>query len=550
LSVGDCANRLAHSDPIADCDSVANRITDRDRLGNPNADCDSVANCITDRDRLADQVRDAHCDAQCDRRTNGDSLPERDADAHSIEHCDPVWAAAVRLSTIHLDCRRTPMNNRFHTFRWLTTVALLIATALIPASSVTAAQQPPFDVQFSGVIVTVPATAAEPWVIAGQIVAVDATTRVRLSTGAVAVGMWADVTAKRLADDSLRAIMIIVRPPEVRLKGPVTAKAESGIGAWVVAGQTIWVTADTTFSQRGGPVDVGHWVEVSALEDPAGVLTALRVRGIELQETVEVFGAIQAYSDASWVVSAISAAVTPETLVMGEPQVGLLAHASALLLESGGLAALVLQPAWHEPGAACPRVQITGMVKSLPGGGLDGLWQVDGQSVEVTSSTVIAQAKGLVEVGAVVQATGWRSGDRVIAGHVSVLSSPSGGGQSFHLAGPIESKPDNGVLGAWTIGGQQIQVTRQTRLHGVEQARLGEPAEAGGLQQRDGVRIATWLRTRTQGGPGPQPSVTPQPSHTPSVTPGSSHTPSRTPQSSGTPGGGPQPTHTPRPGRP
>jgi hypothetical protein len=421
-------------------------------------------------------------------------------------------------------------------------VAILIAVTIVglaPVLTARAASGPAFDLKFAGVITAAPAQPGDPWQIGGQTVTVNALTRIRLSTDTVAPGMWADVTAKRQLDDSLLALQIVVMPPEIRLKGPISAMPADGIGAWIVAGQVIQVTTDTKISQRGGVLDVGAWAEVYAVEDPIGTLTATRIRGIEVQEDIEVYGAIQVCSDAACTLSAVPLVVNSETLISEDPQVGLLAHASAALQDDGTLLALTLKVEWQEPGGARPQVQIVGTVQSLPAQDLNGIWVVEGQEVVVTASTVIVQVKGLVEVGAHVQVLGWPAAGKIIASQVTVLSSPSGGGQSFHIWGLVESMPGNGVLGTWTIAGQQVEVTRQTRLHGAEQIRLGEPVEAGGLQLQAGVRVATWLRTRTQGGPGPQPSMTPQPSHTPSVTPEPSHTPS------GTPGVGPQPTHTP-----
>jgi len=303
------------------------------------------------------------------------------------------------------------MNRQSRAIRWLIASALLLATVLWSVLPTLAAPQTALDIKFSGVITAVPAAAGEPWEIAGQILAVNAATRVRLTCGPAAAGTWADVTAQRQADDSLLALHIAVRPPEVRVKGPVVFKPEGGIGAWGIAGQTLWVTAETTISQRGGPVDVGYWVEVYAVEEPAGTLTVSRLRGIELQEDVEVFGALQAFSETSWRLSSIPVAVTPETLIAGEPQVGLLAHAAALLQADGTLLGLVVKALWQEPNSGRPQVQFTGTVQSLPTGGLNGHWQVDGRDVEVTASTTIGQAKGLVEVGAQVYVTGWQTAE-------------------------------------------------------------------------------------------------------------------------------------------
>jgi hypothetical protein len=433
----------------------------------------------------------------------------------------------------------------------------LLAALLLPASATLAEMEEVFDVQFSGVIDAVPAAAGDPWQVAGYTVAVNATTRVRLTTGPAAEGMWADVRAQRLADDSLLALDIVARPPEVRLKGPLTAKPEDGIGAWIIAGQTIWVTADTVFSQRSGPIEVGQWVEVYAMEDVEeadGKLIAVRVRGIESCEDVEVYGAIQSFGDTQWILSRIPVGVTPNTLVLGQPHLGLLAHAAAEVTDTG-LEARVFKVDWLEPKRGPIIVQFSGVIEALPEDSLLGLWQVNGQTVEVLESTQLFQVKGLAVVGAHVHVTGWQGAESIVATSITVLASPSGSGQTFAVRGNIEALPQGGLLGAWTIAGQKIQVTRQTRIHGEQFVRLGSPAEAGGLQYQNGVRQTTWVRVREMAGPGPQPSQTPQPTHTPtggpSATPptsGPGPQPSQTPQPTHCPGNGPCATVTP--GRP
>lgn len=423
----------------------------------------------------------------------------------------------------------------------LAALFLALVIGLMPSLTVAAAPELLTGVKFTGVIDAVPAADDAPWQIAGQTVTVNAATRIRLIAGPAAAGKWAVVDARRLADDTLVALTITVVPPEVRLKGPITARPDDGIGAWTIAGQTIQVTAETVISERGGPVTVGSWAEVFAIEDPAGVLTAVRMRGVESAENIEVYGAIQAFSDASWTLSSIVVPANGDTHVVSEPQAGLLAHAVAAPQDDGSLLALVFRVTWQEIGRIRQPIVTTGVIETLPAEGLTGDWTVSGRVIQVTDTTVIIQIKGLVEVGARVHVMGWLSGDKIVATQITVLTSPSGTGRPFQLRGTIEAMPEHGVLGTWVINGQAIEITRQTRIHGAANARLGAPAEAAGLQTRDGVRLTTWLRIQDRSGPGPQPttSVTPNPSRTPSVTP----------EPSGTPGGGgPQPSRTP--GRP
>lgn len=412
--------------------------------------------------------------------------------------------------------RNTVLSNRFSR---LLAAMLLLAVTLAPAIPALAESGPNFTVKFSGVVDVVPAVRGDPWQVAGQTLIVDDATQVRLPKGPAAVGMWADVTAKRQIDDSWLLTAISIRPAEVRLKGPLTAKPEDGIGPWTVAGQTIWCTEETSLSQRSGPVEVGKWVEMHAVEDPAGTLVGVRVRGIESTEDAEVFGTIQSVSATQWILSSIPVTATVDTVIVGEPQVGLLAHA-AVELAGDGLTARVFKVYWNEPTGRRQPVQLIGVVEALPADGLVGEWQVSGKTVEVSSATQIFQVKGLVELDARVHVTGLQVADRIVAASITVLSSSSGNGQPFTLHGNIEALPENGLIGAWTINGEQVQVTRQTRIHGEQYVRLGAPVEAGGVKYQNGVRVLTWARVRELSGTGPRPTEVPSPRPMPTRTPG------------------------------
>ena len=71
--------------------------------------------------------------------------------------------------------------------------------------------------------------------------------------------------------------------------------------------------------------------------------------GIETQPDVEVFGAIEVFSDTSWTLSGIVLTTNTDTLIQGDPAVGLLAHAAALLQSDDLLLALRLRVAINQP---------------------------------------------------------------------------------------------------------------------------------------------------------------------------------------------------------
>ncbi len=110
---------------------------------------------------------------------------------------------------------------------WLIVLTLVVATFLPALPAQAEVGTPRFDVQFSGVITQVPASPGYPvgtWKIAGRDILVTTSTRVLPTSPAATAGMWADVMAKRQTDGTLLALKVIVRPPEIRIKGPIAAK--------------------------------------------------------------------------------------------------------------------------------------------------------------------------------------------------------------------------------------------------------------------------------------------------------------------------------------
>jgi hypothetical protein len=397
---------------------------------------------------------------------------------------------------------------------WLIVLTLVVATFLPALPAQAEAGTPRFDVQFSGVITQVPASPDYPvgvWKIAGRDILVTTSTRVLPTSPAATAGMWADVMAKRQVDGTLLALKVIVRPPEIRIKGPIADKPADpkGIGDWTIAGLTITVTDKTKISDRGGPLDIGDWAEVYALRDGMKLI-AVRMRGIEIQPDIEIFGAIEACGDAcgneSWSLSGIDLIVNDDTLIQGEPEVGLLAHAAASLQEAGSLLVLRLKVAINQPGGPHNPLAFSGKVEKLPDHGLVGEWTVSGKQVKqvmVSASTTIIQEQGLVVVGAEVLVIGWQIGDRIMAMQIIVLSSPAPGGQFVRFHGPIEELPTSGLIGQWKIGGRTVSVTDATRLDGASRAKVGAIAEVGGIQGTDKVVTATWVKVEIRSGPGP-----------------------------------------------
>jgi len=315
--------------------------------------------------------------------------------------------------------------------------------------------------------------------------------------------MWADVKAKRQPDNSLLAQQIVVRRPEMRLVGPVQVIPDGDIGVWTVAGQDIVVTEQTHINPRGGPITVGGWVELFAEEggDPLSLI-AVRIRVAEPRPAVEITGAIQALSDTSWTLSLIPLSISTNTVINGEPQIGLVAQSHADLLDDNSLQARSLVVAWREPSGPQPGVAFNGTVEQLPAQGLEGQWLVSGRTVNVTAATAIDQSKGPVEIGAQVRVVGRQEANQIQAIRITVLDCANGPcPPMIMLRGRIQNLPPNGLIGVWTIDGQRVRVNERTRLVNAQNARIGARVELGAFRSSQGAPIALWLTV--QGDPSP-----------------------------------------------
>lgn len=371
---------------------------------------------------------------------------------------------------------------------WLLMILALLTAFVLPASAVIAAEETA-GVQFSGVI---DAIAPEAWTVAGETLAITGDTVVVITTGNAAPGMWAEVRAVREDDDTLTARRINVMPPEMRLRGEATFIPDGRVGEWIIGGQPFLVDEDTRISDRGGPVIVGAWLQVAAVEE-GSALKAVRIRAIEPLPHVEVMGAMQAFGDTSWTLSSIVLAADEDTLVQGEPQTGLLAMAAAELQPDNSLLMLRVRVMWQDRGATHPPVTLTGLIQQLPPHGLTGRWMVDGQQLAVSRNTLIDQRNGLAVVGAEVRVDGWQDGDVVVAREIIVISSPEPGLQRVHFTGPIRRLPDNGLLGLWMVDGRQVRVTEQTRIQGERFVRIGAMAQVWGLRNEEGQIVAATI---------------------------------------------------------
>ena len=273
----------------------------------------------------------------------------------------------------------------------LLTLVMLLATLAAPLSGVLAEGADRFRpvVRFEGVITERPESKTGTWVISGQQVEVVPRTQIVDARGRAIVGARVMVIARRLADDSLQAVLVRVIEPAVHVIRVNGFVAELGTDYLVVNALTINYNDDTEIT---GELLEGTFVRVLAQVTESGYL-ALRIDVTPgLHSRVVVFrGTIVSMDDNLWTIGERQVTVGDETTIVGTPEPGSEVEVRARVQEDGSLLALrivVLNRTW------------TGLIQKLPRGGAEngwvGQWIVGDRPVVVNAETEIV---GTPEVG-------------------------------------------------------------------------------------------------------------------------------------------------------
>ena len=342
------------------------------------------------------------------------------------------------------------------------TIFLLVAAILLIPFSVSAQAGPPHQphpaqpnigaqalgqhaqdkgvpmVRFTGVVSEI---ASDHWVVANRTVAITDETVI---TGEPAVGVLADVMAQQ-TEKGLVAIRINVLPTQRTAHFPGLIK-EMHENEWIIttpAGdQTVAITSDTVI--EGDTPDVGDRVKVWATESE-NRLTATRIVVIDTPAEVHFRGRIQEVADDYWVVAHQKVAITAETVIEGEPDVGDAAEVWAKPTAEGLVATrLVVIDMPTE-------VHFRGRIQEVA----DDYLVVAHQKVAITPDTVI---EGEPNVGDVAEVWATPASEGLVASRIVITDIP-------HLTvviGEIGSMTD----GIWVVDGKEITVNEQTRLIG------------------------------------------------------------------------------------
>jgi len=209
----------------------------------------------------------------------------------------------------------------------------------------------------------------------------------------------------------------------VKFEGTIEA---IGLKKWVIQGVTVFVSACAEIIEAGGKAEVGARVTVSATWQADGNLWANWIRVDRPAggdgEVIEFTGLIERIETQRWVVGGVEVCILPDTVIEGQPKVGVPARVRAQWRADCWQALkITTYPVIGGEG----QVQFEGTIEAMG----PALWVVSGVAVEITADTAIAgqpRVGGRVEVTAYLQPSG-----RLWAQHILVVSGNNDRTQQF-----------------------------------------------------------------------------------------------------------------------
>jgi len=313
----------------------------------------------------------------------------------------------------------------------LTKSLLLFATTVALSLSLTQQAFANRDVEFYGVVNSMPSGLYGAWVVGERTVNVTPATRIEQDHGPIAVGSFVEVKGWSQPDGSVNAAEVEGKRgnsagrgvSRTKFYGVVNSMPAGMYGAWVIGGRTINVTPATRIEQDYGPIAVGSFVEVKGWSQPNGSVNATEVegkrgnsagRGVSRTKFYGVVNSMPAGMYGAWVISGRTVNVTATTRIEqdhGPIAVGSFVEVKGWSQPDGSVNATELESRrGNENGRGVFRAKFSGIVNSMPAG-MYGAWVVSGRTVNVTPATKIEQEGGPIGVGAYVEVKGWSQPD-------------------------------------------------------------------------------------------------------------------------------------------
>ena len=195
-------------------------------------------------------------------------------------------------------------------------------------------------------------------------------------------------------------------PRAVRFGG-VIRSIEGDI--WLIDGQRVLVTGETSIDDRAGEAIVGAKVWVHA-EWSAGVLVAISIKVEEpAAERKNINGLITSIQGEVWTIGGSAYSIPSETVSGDSPQVGCLARVALDEYPDGSVVIVSVVVECQHP------VQFGGVIGSIAG----NRWQIGGTTVIEGEGTVV---EGVPEIGRWAEVEGNQQADgSVLATHIRVL---------------------------------------------------------------------------------------------------------------------------------
>jgi uncharacterized protein (TIGR03437 family) len=303
----------------------------------------------------------------------------------------------------------------------------------------------------------------------------------------------------------------------VNVQGFVQALPEAGtLGDWVIGAQLVTVSAATEVDADADELLLGACLEAEGTLTPAGALEAERIAAKDAgdcggvsqnpgAQKVEFTALVSAAPDAglvgSWTVGDWTVASDTFTDFDGDEegfQAGACIEVEGVLLANGVVRASEMKVEDADDcgaAAAGQTAELRGVVDAVPASGNVGDWMVRGLIVRVSDTTEVDNEAGPAEAGACVSAEGGLDASgALLATEVRVLeeercAAPDESGVEF--TGEIETTPDNGLAGSWTVMGVSVTVNSSTEL----ELELG-PAQPGVCVQVEGSVAAGTVTAR------------------------------------------------------
>ncbi|GAP12838.1 hypothetical protein LARV_00578 [Longilinea arvoryzae] len=209
---------------------------------------------------------------------------------------------------------------------------------------------------------------------------------------------------------------------------------------------------------------------------------------------IEVTGELLAMDSASLKVDGLTFAITPETEIKDNPQVGDIVTVDGLRASDGSLTALEVRLA-ENPEVGVVKFEVKGVVESIT----DTLWVIGGFNIQTDATTQIASG---LAVGDMAMAEGTIQPDgTMLASEIKAVETGEGGGHGgvpggnrIKFSGVVQSISAD----MWVISGQTVAITPDTMIKGSPQ--VGDYVMVEALDV-NGVITANQIKSKNDNSP-------------------------------------------------